>query len=253
MNWAAAIIFALVAHVIIGAVMSLVDWTDANKPEQSKPKAIETLAIIHFAETEADTPEEPATTERINEPTPPERDSIPAPVPMIEAQHETLQPEPVPEPVPPVTINPTQARPKPFIPVRPVRQAQTITRTAPLTTASARTASTPINPRDPLSKKAVRAQKKYLGELMAWLAKHKEYEASLKKEGIEGIVKVRFTISKTGEIVSAEIAESSGSSKLDAAALSVLKNANPVPAIPSLMERDQLTLTLPIDFSLITE
>ena len=88
---------------------------------------------------------------------------------------------------------------------------------------------------------------------MAWLAEHKDYPAALKKDRIEGVVKVRFTISKSGKVLSAEIAKSSGYPLLDAAGLAVLEKADPVPPIPKLMGREQLTLTLPIEFSLITD
>lgn len=104
-----------------------------------------------------------------------------------------------------------------------------------------------------LSSSQKRTQQRYLAELMRWLAKHRNYPPQLKKAKIEGTTKVRFTIRRDGHISDASVAESSGNAELDAAALGVLALANPGPKFPRKLPRDSFTLTLPIEFSLITE
>ncbi len=95
--------------------------------------------------------------------------------------------------------------------------------------------------------------KSYFAELMAWLNQHKDYPAALKKEKKQGIVVLAFSINKNGEVVSANVKKSSGVVGLDRAALAMLSHANPVPPIPDFMKRDKLSLTIPIEYSLITK
>lgn len=95
--------------------------------------------------------------------------------------------------------------------------------------------------------------KNYFGELAAWLNRHKDYPADLKKQKIQGVVVVKFTINAVGEIQRMAVKKSSGHQRLDMAALDVLQKANPLPPIPTEMKRDTLTLSLPVDYSLITK
>lgn len=93
----------------------------------------------------------------------------------------------------------------------------------------------------------------YFGRLTSWLNQHKDYPAHLKKRKVQGVVVVRFTINATGEILHKAIKKSSGNTELDQAALDVLDKANPLPPIPAEMKRTKLTLSLPVDYSLITK
>lgn len=92
----------------------------------------------------------------------------------------------------------------------------------------------------------------YFGEIMAWLAHYKRYPAKLKKNKIEGVVSLQFKIDRNGYLLSSEIKKSSGHSALDRAALEMLTNASPLPAMPHWMKRDTLTLVIPVEYSLIT-
>ena len=87
---------------------------------------------------------------------------------------------------------------------------------------------------------------------MAALVEHRVYPPELMRAHVEGIVRVRFTIDREGHVLSAELAESSGHAGLDQAALTVLQRASPLPPIPESMGLERLTITLPIEFSLIT-
>ena len=105
----------------------------------------------------------------------------------------------------------------------------------------------------PLTTSQKRDQQEYLVELMGWLARHRVYPPELKKAKVQGVAKVRFTIQRDGRISNASVAQTSGDARLDAAALNVLTRANPGPKFPRKLPRDSFTLTLPIEFSLITE
>lgn len=105
----------------------------------------------------------------------------------------------------------------------------------------------------PLTARGKRAQTQYLRELMAWLAKHRVYPAEARKQKVQGVVQVRFLIDRDGRLLSAAIQRSAQSRLLDDAAIDVLRRANPMPAFPEALDRQRLSVSLPIDFSLVTD
>jgi protein TonB len=90
----------------------------------------------------------------------------------------------------------------------------------------------------------------YLEALRRWLAEHKRYpeEAIDKKE--EGKVIVGFTLRRDGTVLDAWIVRSSGVAILDRAALAMLHDASPVPPVPARYKGDELTLAMPVDYSI---
>jgi protein TonB len=94
--------------------------------------------------------------------------------------------------------------------------------------------------------------KSYFAELMAWLNKHKSYPRDAKKEKQQGVVELQFTLQRDGSVTASSIKKSSGHALLDNAALAMLAAAAPLPALPESMDRQQITLVIPIEFSLIT-
>lgn len=96
------------------------------------------------------------------------------------------------------------------------------------------------------------ARHPWFGQLKAWLQRHKTYPAALRKAKQQGTVEVTFTISRRGELLSAAVARSSGVAALDQAALDMLRRASPMPVIPAELGLERLTLTIPVEFSLIT-
>jgi protein TonB len=95
-------------------------------------------------------------------------------------------------------------------------------------------------------------KKDYFSSLIAWLNQYKNYPATLKKKKQQGVVTLKFTINKKGQLLSASVHKSSGYPLLDKAALDILDKASPMPAIPNSIPRDQLTLIIPLEYSLIT-
>lgn len=150
-------------------------------------------------------------------------------------------PEPVPEPQqepapePPETPAPTVTTPEPQTP-----KAAPAARRATGTAADRSAGGKAGDNRD------------YFAELMAWLNKHKSYPREAKKEKQQGIVELQFTLQRDGTVTASSIKKGSGHALLDDAALAMLVAASPLPALPESMDRQQLTLVIPIEFSLIT-
>jgi protein TonB len=96
------------------------------------------------------------------------------------------------------------------------------------------------------------ARHPYFGKLKIWLNAHKTYPAALKKAKAQGTVVLTFTISRSGELLSSRIVTGSGQPGLDQAALDMLQRSSPMPPLPDELGLDTLTLTIPVEYSLIT-
>ena len=94
----------------------------------------------------------------------------------------------------------------------------------------------------------------YIQTLNQWLARHRTYPAAAKRSKQEGTVRLAFTMNRKGDILKSHIAGSSGYAQLDEAALKMLEEAAPLPAVPDdfYPSRDTLPLVMPIEYSLIT-
>lgn len=175
--------------------------------------------------------------------------SEPAPTPSVAPSLPTPPPSPLPlrAPVasapsdifeaPPVTPPPAAPAPAPQAP------PQTTPAVAEQQSASVSARPASANPRE---------RDRYLTALMAWLNRFKRYPPEARRERVEGVVVVRFTMAADGAVLSSSVLRSSGHASLDQAALDVFARASPLPAPPTSFARTPVTLTLPIEFSLLT-
>lgn len=92
----------------------------------------------------------------------------------------------------------------------------------------------------------------YFSLVNAHLARNKRYPREARQARQEGVVTVRFTVSRDGRVSNATIRNSSGHDLLDQATLDLLQRVSPLPRFPRSMTRDSVTLTLPIEYSLRT-
>lgn len=84
----------------------------------------------------------------------------------------------------------------------------------------------------------------YLGKLQRHITSHKVNPRTNR----EGTVIVRFTVSASGELLSREITRSSGSAKLDEAALAALERAAPFPPFPQGVVNKEMAVSVPFRF-----
>lgn len=181
-------------------------------------------------------------------------------------QQQAVQPLTPQTPTPPIDIPPVRA-PLPQDPVvlpppappQPQRQVESLPAPAPAPSQPAAAAvRTPVvaaapstgGGADPAAKKQ---EADYFSMLSAHLNRRKSYPAEARKARQQGIVTVRFTVDRNGNVSGAGIKASSGHAVLDDATLALLQRVAPLPKFPASMQKDSVTLSLPIAYSLRTD
>jgi protein TonB len=84
----------------------------------------------------------------------------------------------------------------------------------------------------------------YLGKLRKTLERHKVNPRSR----LAGTVLIRFTVGPTGQVLSREVRQSSGSKLLDDAAMAALDRASPFPPMPQELAHGPLEVQVPFKF-----
>lgn len=90
----------------------------------------------------------------------------------------------------------------------------------------------------------------YLREIRQLLEKQKDYPWMARRRNIQGVVVVRFTIAAGGQIDASRISRSSGHDLLDEAAKETLRRVGRFPPLPADLNRQQLTIEVPLAFHL---
>lgn len=88
----------------------------------------------------------------------------------------------------------------------------------------------------------------YLSALHAAIERHKRYPPQARRRGLEGQVRVRFTVERDGSIRGVEVAGSSGHGLLDEAAADTLRRVRSLPPLPERLS--SLRLELPMIYRL---
>lgn len=177
--------------------------------------------------------------------TPPQPDYTP---PHVLTPPIDVPPVRAPLPKDPVTLPPVQ-QPVPVRQAVPVTPPATAAKPVVTTPAGAGTGASAAPGSDPRAK---RAEVDYFSLISAHLNRRKTYPADAKKARQEGIVTVRFSVDRNGNVSNVSIRKSSGHDILDAATLQLLQRVAPLPRMPAAMQRETVTVSLPIDYSLKT-
>ena len=91
-----------------------------------------------------------------------------------------------------------------------------------------------------------RARVTWQKELLAHLDKFKRYPAERSQRSAE--ILITMTLDRTGRVVAANIAKSSGDEAFDHAAVAMVERASPVPPPPPLIADEGLDFSLPVIF-----
>jgi periplasmic protein TonB len=86
--------------------------------------------------------------------------------------------------------------------------------------------------------------------LMRKLQQLKRYPDGARARSEEGVALLAFSVDRDGHVLSRKIMRSSGHADLDNEALAMIERAQPLPAFPPSMTRNELSLIVPIRFSL---
>jgi protein TonB len=92
------------------------------------------------------------------------------------------------------------------------------------------------------------ARNRYLASLVASLRNRLRYPDVARSQGITGVATVRFTMDRSGRIISASLVRSAGHPALDQAALTTASPGSSLPPIPDFIP--QSTFTVPLRFNL---
>ncbi len=256
---------SLALHAV--AIGSAIWWLERVLPQ---PKAQETPVPLELsmlaapsapasaspsapAQAEAveqqDAPVEPVFAEVADEP-PPQPVPLPTPEPLL--------PEPKPEPKPtlpkprPPQKNVTKPKPQP----KPVQvESQTVVdmpQPAVAESAPAQVAAPmPLAPVATLvPARDTQDEDRYKALVRSKVDAHKHYPRLARRMGEEGRVVVEFSVDASGAVSGVQIRQSSGSERLDEAALQAVRDAAPFPPFPDGVARTRWHFTLPLSFSL---
>ena len=254
-QWALAGALALVAH---GGAIALAVAAGADKRPAPYPEPAILVTLPPAGDTGQNRAEPAGATQAAamdkpglpQEPRPQPADARQPEAPLPDVAATQPQPAPPPEPVTqPLARIPTTAS-------QPTAGVQAVTPPGPGTgpVATGLASGTEGEPgeahgSDP---KARQRQADYFSMVSAHLNRRKTYPAEAKKARQQGIVTVRFTVARNGDVSAVSIKRSSGHERLDLATLDLMHRVSPLPPFPKSMRQDSITLSLPIDYSLRT-
>jgi len=86
--------------------------------------------------------------------------------------------------------------------------------------------------------------------LLKHLQEFKNYPSAARKRNEQGVVLLAFSIDRNGHVTSRHIVQGTGYAALDDEAMALVQRAQPMPAFPPSMTEAELSVTVPIRFSL---
>lgn len=256
-----ALLIALAVHA--AAFVGFNAPTPVTQPPQATGVQIDLTMLGQPAPSKAPTQPEPLPEPVVEAPAPePAPAPIPEPVaptpPAPEAiaikQKEVEKPKPVAKektpPKPERVVKRVEPKPKPA-PAQSAKPTETVAKnqtTASAPASSAASSAAKAAPAGVAASPAVRQS--YFDQIAAKLARSKRYPKASHRRGEEGEAKLAFVLDRTGNVLESYIVSSSGSARLDRAALDMLKRAQPLPPFPDTLSQSTLKIEVPVSFRL---
>ncbi len=163
-----------------------------------------------------------------------------------EAKPEPAPPKPEPARIVPEPAKPVQEKPKP---VRKEARKPTEAPPAPRTTATPRAERQAPAAFAISAGASAAAVASYNQMVAAHLQRFKQYPPAAKAAGQQGVSRLRFSLSRSGQVLSSGLGGSSGHAALDAETLAMVRRAQPFPAFPPDMKQASMSFSVPIQFS----
>jgi periplasmic protein TonB len=165
-----------------------------------------------------------------------------------EKPEQNVEPKIEPEPqqkieVPPAPVPPVAALPPPQAVEPPPPPEPDVQAAPPADTPPAPVPAAP--PREHLASSA--AINKWYTGIRAQIERHKAYAAAHAR-GLKGVVGLTFSIDRKGNVLSSEVAQTSGDAAVDRTALATIEQAQPFPPAPAGMQGESFSFTMPLKF-----
>ena len=232
----------------------LVDMATATAAPQASPLDLAPGPQMQQAEPAAAQPEsesQPTVTSAI-EPTPVQPTSeVPLQAeanPMPPAEPTRSTPAPQAAPAKPVRHEPVQRKrvksdrlAKPHDSETPPAPRWTAAPNVDRTSATISTAA--------VGMRAAATMPSYRQLLAGHLQRFKQYPASARAAGEQGTAMLSFSVSRSGQVLGARLARSSGYADLDAETLAMVRRAQPLPPIPPEIPQATLSFSVPVNYS----
>ena len=203
----------------------LIDMTPETSAPQSTPLDIAPGPVMQQADASPPEPMQQQAVEEMIPPTPPqEKPDVVAPP---EQKLEPSPPKPEPAKVAPVE-KPAAVKPKV---ARPDARKPSDAPPAPRTSAPPRAEREAPLASAVNAGSVASAMATYYQRVRAHLMRFHQYPTSA--NGQRGVVKVSFTLGRSGQVLSSRLGGSSGVAVLDAQAMAMVRQAQPFPPVPS--------------------
>ncbi|MEE9445153.1 MAG: energy transducer TonB [Cocleimonas sp.] len=108
----------------------------------------------------------------------------------------------------------------------------------------------PVQPPKQASKGNAQLERQYGSSIRQLIEQRKVYPRRAKRRKMQGVVKVAFSVNKSGVVSKLRIHQSSGSKLLDKSALEAVKKAGRFPALPAGINKQFLSYIIPIAYRL---
>ena len=253
LRWSTAAALVIAGHVC-AAALATINWQPAETQNSAAGPVVIELAPMPLS-PRLDAPDAaPGPLMDEAEPTPPAAKEVKQEVDQELPRVEPSPLAPKPEVVLPKRALVDEAKPKEERQAEevPAPQSERQAAAASLATAPPRNDAKPAPvaaaPSPGLAAAAARAKASWEKALASHLNRYKRYPRTARRRRIEGDVRVRFAVDRTGQISAAAVVASSGFAALDEEALAVLQRASPLPAPPAQVSGATFDLVLPIQF-----
>jgi protein TonB len=169
--------------------------------------------------------------------------ALPPPQEIVVAQAPQEKPAPKPvKPPPPKKVEP-KPRPSP-------RKAVAEQRASPSTPRQGQASSSREDTGGAAAVADPNAFNRYAAQIAAALRTRLRYPDAARAQGMTGVATVRFTMHRSGQVVSASLVRGTGYAPLDQAALATAAAGTSLPAAPDAVPQRQLTFVVPLRFNL---